>query len=336
MDLRKHIENEARRLGFVHLRVAAVDDPAPDIERYDAFLEAGFAGEMSWMASGREVRAHPSLRLPEVRSAVVLALEHHHRRPPDPGGLTGLVARYAWGRDYHNLVGKRLRKLIRGLRRQGVACWGGVDTAPILERAWATSAGLGFRGKSAVSIVPARGSWMFLAVVFVAEELTADTALGDHCGRCRRCLDACPTDAFVGPYQLEATACLAYWTIEARGAIPEHLRAGVGRWVFGCDVCQEVCPHNAAAPDPDEDDLLPRNAYLDLPWLLEADGDEILGRFTGTPLRRPGVSGLRRNACVVLGNLGDSAAAPLLRAAADGSDPLVAEHARWALGRLGA
>ncbi len=313
MDLRKHIETAASRLGFVHLRVAHVGALTPDMERYDAFLAAGFSGEMAWMEKGRDVRAHPGVRLPGIQSAVVLALEHHHRRPPDPGGLTGLVARYAWGRDYHNLVGKRLRKLLRGLRAEGVDCWGGVDTAPILERGWATAAGLGFRGKSAISIVPARGSWMFLAVVFLAETLERDTPLGDHCGSCRRCLDACPTDAFVGPHQLDATACLAYSTIEARGPIPEHLRAAQGRWVFGCDLCQEVCPHNAAPPDPDEDDLLPRNAYLDLPWLLRAPGDEILERFTGTPLRRPGVSGLRRNACVVLGNLGDATAIPLLR-----------------------
>jgi len=335
VDLRRHIETLAARHGFVHLRAATVDGTTPDIDRYDAFLAGGFHGEMAWMGTGRAVRADPGLRVPGVRSAVVLALEHHHRRPPDPGGLTGQVARYAWGRDYHNLVGKRLRKVIRSLRRDGVACWGGVDTAPIFERAWARESGLGYRGKNAVQILPARGSWMFLAVVFLAEPLEPDRPLNDHCGSCTRCLTACPTDAFVGPYQLDPRACIAYWTIEARGSIPEHLRPSFGRWVFGCDACQEVCPHNAAPPEPDEDELRPRHAWLDLPWLLEATDEALRSRFTGTPLRRPGADGLRRNACVVLGNLGDRSAVPLLRRSADGGSPLVAEHARWALQRLG-
>ncbi len=341
VDPRGLIEVEAGRLGFGHLRVAAVRDgaePCPRITYLDGWLAAGRQADMQWLARGRDVRAdprrHPSSTGP-LRSAVVLALEHHHRRPPDPGGLTGQVARYAWGRDYHNLVGKRLRKLLRRLRGAGIACWGGVDTAPIFERAWAAEAGLGFTGKSAVQIWPARGSWMFLAVIFTDRALRPDTPLGDHCGRCRRCLEGCPTEAFAGPYQLDARACIAYWTIEARGSIPEALRPHFGRWVFGCDLCQEVCPHNAKPPDPEEDDLLPRNAWLDLEWVLRASDEAIERRFRGTPLRRPGPEGLRRNACVVLGNLGLAEAGPALRAAADGGSPLVAEHARWALERLG-
>jgi epoxyqueuosine reductase len=337
VQTRAWITEEAARLGFRHLRVARLapgSDPCPRLERLDAWLDAGRHADMGWMVSGREVRADPRLRGAALRSAVVLALEHHHRRPPDPGGLTGMVARYAWGRDYHNLVGKRLRRLLRRLREGGLGCWGGVDTAPIFERAWAAEAGLGFTGKNAVQIWPARGSWMFLAVIFTEAELPPDAPLGDHCGRCRRCLDACPTDAFRGPYQLDARACVAYWTIEARGPIPPALRPGFGRWVFGCDVCQEVCPHNAAPPDAEEADLAPRNAWLDLEWLLGASDEAILERFEGTPLRRPGPDGLRRNACVVLGNLGDPAAGPaLLRAARRGG--VVGEHARWALEKVG-
>jgi len=338
VDARSLITQESRRLGFAHLRVAAIGDapePCPRIEHLDSWLSAGRHADMDWIVRGRDVRANPRLRGEAARSAVVLSFEHHHQRPPDPGGLTGMVARYAWGRDYHNLVGKRLRKLLKRLRAAGIACWGGIDTAPIFERAWAAEAGLGFQGKNALQIWPAGGSWMFLAVIFTEEPLVPDAPLGDHCGSCTRCLDACPTGALVGPGQLDARACIAYWTIEARGAIPEALRPGFGRWVFGCDVCQEVCPHNVSPPEPDEDDLLPRNAWLDLEWLLTASDDAILARFLGTPIRRPGPNGLRRNAAVVLGNLGDPAAASALRRVADSGDPMVAEHARWALDRLG-
>ena len=333
--MRQLIDREASLLGFQHVRVASVGEQTPRIDAFDRWLGAGHHGEMHYLPKRRDERADVRLRLQDARSAVVLALEHHHRAPPDPGGLTGQVARYAWGRDYHNLVGKRLRKLQRRLREQDVPNWGGVDTAPILERAWAEAAGLGFSGKNCLQILPAHGSWMFLAVLFVEAELQPDTPLGDHCGSCRRCLDICPTGAFVGPRTLDARRCIAYWTIETRGVIPVSMRPGIGRWAFGCDACQEVCPHNVSAPDGDEDDLLPRNAWLDLPWLLESDDDAILARFQGTPIRRPGADALRRNACIVLGNLGDTAAVPVLRSTVERASPLVVEHARWALERLG-
>ncbi len=333
--MRALLERHAAELGFVHLRTTALPVQAPRIEAYQGWLAAGHHGEMDYLARRTEERRDPRLRLPTARSAVVLGLEHHHQRPPDPGGLTGRVARYAWGRDYHNLVGKRLRRLRKRLREQGIESWGGVDTAPILERAWASAAGLGFTGKNTLTILPARGSYLFLAVLFLDVELPSDPVLGDHCGSCERCLLACPTRAFLGPHRLDARRCISYWTIESRGSIPEALRPGLGRWVFGCDDCQEVCPHNVRPPLPDEDDLLPRNAWLDLEWLIRSPDEEVLERFLGTPLRRPGADGLRRNACVVLGNLGLPEAVPVLEAATE-AGPLVAEHARWALSRLGA
>ncbi len=332
--MRKRLESLAYDHGFHHFRAATLG-PTPWLDRYDSWLSKAFHGELGWLIRGRDTRADPRSRLPEGKSVLVLGVDHHHTRPADPGGLTGMVARYAWGRDYHNLVGKRLKRFQRRLREDGIESWGGVDTAPILERGWASAAGLGFGGKNCVQILPARGSWIFLAVVFVDVEVEADRPEGDHCGSCRRCLDACPTQAFVEDRVLDSTRCIAYWTIEDRGVIPVDLRPGFGRWVFGCDVCQEVCPHNVTPPVPEEDDLLPRNAWLDLAWLLEADGDEIMETFIGTPLRRPGPEALKRNACVVLGNLGEEGAAPLLRKAAEGRSSLVAEHARWALECLG-
>jgi epoxyqueuosine reductase len=333
VDLRDLILGQASSVGFVHVRVAALTE-TPWMDRFDAWLARGSHGRLQWLSDRRDERADPRLRLADAKSVVVLGLEHHHKRPADPGGLTGLVARYAWGRDYHNLVGKRLRKLQRSLRGHGIQNWGGVDTAPILERSWAAAAGLGFGGKNCVQIWPARGSWMFLAVLFVDVVLAPDTPLGDHCGTCQRCLDVCPTGAFRGPRDLHAPLCISYWTIEDRGTIPVELRAKFGRWVFGCDLCQEVCPHNADPPQPDEQDLLPRNAYLDLPGILEACDEDLLQRFRGTPLRRPGPDGLRRNAAVVLGNLGLPEAVPVLERAVDTCSALVAEHARWALEQI--
>ncbi|MCP4803996.1 MAG: tRNA epoxyqueuosine(34) reductase QueG [Proteobacteria bacterium] len=333
-NLSELLQREAAALGLQHVRAVSVEERAPRIEAFDAWLESGHHGQMRYLARGRDDRADPRRRLP-ARTAVVFALEHHHELPPDPGGLTGRVARYAWGRDYHNVLGKRLRKLRRNLRHKGIDSWGGVDTAPILERAWSESAGLGFSGKNCVQILPARGSWMLLGVVFlpVALEVEGSGPLREHCGACRRCLDACPTEAFVDARELDSTRCISYWTIETRGSIPVELRAGFGRWVFGCDVCQEVCPHNAAPP-PGDEALAPRHAWLDLAELIDLDDGPLMERFNGSPIKRPGPDGLRRNACVVLGNLGSSEAIPVLERALK-RGPLVEEHARWALDRLG-
>lgn len=318
--------------GFHIARCARVG-PTPQGERFLAWLERGQHADMTWMAREPEVRLDPRARMAEARTALCLGIMHHHRRPPDPGGRTGLVARYAWGRDYHNLMGKRLAKLKRSLREQGVSAWGGVDTAPILERSWASAAGLGFGGKNCVQILPAQTSWMFLSVLFIDLDLAPDPPLRDHCGRCQRCLSACPTGAFRGPRDLDARACIAYWTIESAELPPASLRPGFGRWVLGCDVCQEVCPHNAAPPDPEEDDLLPRHAYLDLDALLHTPDDDLLRRFAGTPIRRPGAAGLKRNALIALGNRADPGAGPAIEAGLTHDSPVVRGAAVWALGR---
>jgi len=319
------------------IRFAAVG-PTPRMESYEAWLADGLHGDLAWMERGREVRGDPRRRLPDAKTAMVLALNHHWRAPPDPGGRTGRVARYAWGRDYHNLIGKRLKKLRRALREQGIASWGGVDTAPILERAWAAAAGLGFSGKNTMQIRVGSTSWFFLAVVFIDVSVTPDRAVeSDHCGTCRRCLDICPTHAFVAPYRLDASRCISYWTIESRALPPRELRAGFSRWVFGCDLCQEVCPHNHRPPDEAHHDFLPRHAWLDLDDLLDSSDDALMERFRGTPLRRPGAAGLKRNAALVLGNLGDDAAVDVLRRSGiSHADPVVRGASVWALQRLGA
>jgi len=334
MTLREELLERVREAGFTRARICAYEGNTPGMEAYDQWLQRGDHGGLGYLETGRDVRASPHARLASLRSVLVLGVDHHHDVPPDPGGLTGRVARYAWGRDYHNLVGKRLKRLIRDLRKSGVGCWGGVDTAPIFERAWAQKAGLGFSGKNTLQIVPATTSWFFLAVVFLDVELTPDVPLGNHCGACTRCLDACPTKAFRGPNSLDSRRCISYWTIEHKGEIPLSMHSGMGRWLFGCDVCQEVCPHNVGCDAAEEDDFLPRNAWIDLDWLLFSDPQEVRERFVGTPLRRPGVEGLRRNGLIVLRNIGTSDAIAALESVADGQDATLSAYARASLGTL--
>lgn len=329
------IRHLAHARGFAAVRLASVG-PTPHGEQYARWVERGSHGEMAYLARDVDKRLDPRVYMPEARTALALGVPYPSHRPPDPGGRTGLVARYAWGRDYHNLVGKALKKLIRDLRESGLRAWGGVDTAPIIERAWASAAGLGVTGKSCVQFLPGRTSWMFLAVVFVDAELEPDPPIAtDHCKSCTRCLDACPTGAYRGAWDLDARRCIAYWTIEAKGLAPRELRPLFGRWSFGCDVCQEVCPHNH---DPDESthpDLAPRTPYLDLDAVLAASDEALVEQFTGTPLRRPGGDGLKRNALITLGNLGDVDGLASVERGRHHESPVVRAAAAWASGRLG-
>jgi epoxyqueuosine reductase len=332
---RDTITQLATQHGFFTVRVAPFVSPTPGSDVLRDWLAAGRDGDMAWMGAAKEVREDPSLRLPEVRSVLVLAFDYARDCPPDPGGLTGRVARYAWGRDYHNLVGKALKKVQAALRASGVNCWGGVDTAPILERSWARLSGLGYLGKNTMSIVPSRGSYYFLAVLFVDAQLEPDPPLNrEYCGSCRRCLVACPTDAFPAPYALDARRCISYWTIEAQGLPPADLRPGFGRWFFGCDTCQEVCPHNGHTDLPTHPDLQPRNAWLDMPAIVATPDEHLMDRFIGTPLRRPKAVGLKRNALMVLGNLGDPAGIPVATTALAHPAPVVRAAAVWALHQL--
>ncbi len=339
MSARARIEALATDLGFTAVRFASIATdprPTPYADAFSSWLDAEKHADMDWLARTAEVRLDPRVRMPEAKSVVVLGLGHGWNRPPDPGGRTGLVARYAWGRDYHNLIGKRLKKLRRALREDGIASFGGVDTAPVLERSWATASGLGALGKNAVVFTPGSSSWGFLAALVLDVAIEPDPPIErDHCGTCTRCLVACPTRAFDGPYRLDARRCISYWTIEADDLAPESLLPGFGRWVFGCDVCQEVCPHNHHPPDPTEPDFLPRHAWLDLDELLATPDEALMERFIGTPLRRPKARGLKRNAAVALGNLGDDGAIETLeRYGLAHDDAVVNRAATWAIRRL--
>lgn len=308
--------------------------------RFLDWLDAGRAGEMEYLATNRATIAEPRRFLPGARSVVSLARDYSRGPVALPGG--GRVARYAAGRDYHRSLGKSVKKLRDRLEAAGAprGSWrGGTDSLPVLERALALRAGIGFLAKSSMIISPTRGPYLLLAELLTTQDLPIDAPAAGSCGTCRACLDACPTGAIVAPFEVDARRCLSYTTIELRGAIPEGLRAAQGDRFFGCDDCLEVCPftrHGRALPAPPPPDLAPHQALsaFGLVDVLALSQEEYDRDWTGTAMRRATRSGLRRNAAVVLGNLGDDRAVPALTQALQDDDPIVRRHSAWALGRL--
>lgn len=303
---REEIISLAGEFGFNRVKIAPAYTQ-PGIEHYDRFLSQGFHGTMSWMVRSRPPRANIRQLLPDAQSVIVLGLDYRHPRPPRPDYLAGRVSCYAWGRDYHKIIGKQLRDFGKLLQAKDPECktYGGVDSRPLIERAWAQEAGLGFLGKNCQIISPADSSFYFLAVMLINQKLEPDLPIQkDHCGRCNLCLKACPTNAFIAPYQMDARRCISYLTIEYDGVVEEEMAKQMGDWIFGCDVCQDVCPHNHKALLSKHPELAPRpkHAWLDLEWLFRASEQEVLDELAGTPLRRTGVERLRRNAAISLSN----------------------------------
>ncbi len=304
------IREEAYRLGFDAVSFASARPLGAEFDRYEAFIARGAHGVMGFLADDPEARRtvdNPRF-VPGAKTVICTAT----RTTADDGeGLEALIARYARGRDYHNALGRKLRKLARFVRGLGdgveeVVARGYVDAAPMLERAWAARSGLGFVGKNGLIIVPGLGSLVLLGEVVTTLEVQEGTPLEDRCGSCTRCLDACPTQAFDGPWILDPRRCVAYLTIEHRGPFPEELEGQMGAHVFGCDDCQTVCPYNAGrgAREPlRESSLTPLPTWRELRLrdLLQANDDEMLGYTGATPLRRPGAEGLARNAARAMG-----------------------------------
>jgi epoxyqueuosine reductase len=296
---------------------------------------------MRYLGDRQPAYEHPRHVLDGVRSLLVLAMPYQtaNRIAPQPG--QGRVSRYAWGGDYHEIIWHRLDRLADWLKREVPGCnvRGVVDTAPLLEREFAQLAGLGWIGKNTLLLNKELGSWFFLAALLTDLELKPDEPFtADHCGTCTACLDACPTDAFVAPYVLDARRCISYLTIELRGAIPNDLRDGVGDWLFGCDVCQDVCPwnsreHNAAHSD--EPAFQPAEGMnpIDLAALFDLDDAAFRARFRNTPLWRAKRRGLLRNAAIVLGNHPHEPALPALIRGLNDTEPLVRATSAWALSR---
>lgn len=331
------LKEEAQRLGF-DLAGATPAVAPPRIESLRQWLAAGFAGEMDYLARRAGAYEHPRHVLENAQSLLMLATVYRTAEPVAPGPGQGSVARYAWGHDYHDLIHDRLHRLAdfhRKLTPQAEVR-GVVDTAPLLEREFAQLAGLGWVGKNTLLLNRKQGSWFLLAALLTTEPLVYDEpALTSYCGTCRACLDACPTGALVEPYKLDARKCISYLTIESRRPTPHELREKQGTWVFGCDVCQEVCPWNRRAPATSEPAFQPREEInpLDLASLLQMDEAAFRKRFRDTPLWRPRRRGLLCHAAIALGNRpGPTAFGALCQGLAD-DDPSVRAACAWALGR---
>ncbi|HEY7559637.1 MAG TPA: tRNA epoxyqueuosine(34) reductase QueG [Candidatus Binatia bacterium] len=335
------IKQEAQRLGFDLVGISPVRSPAHESSFAD-WLRQGFAGEMGYMGRTADLRRRPEELVPWAVAVISVGINYQtaYDHPRQANGITGWISRYAWGDDYHELMKRRLDSLLVKITEfhdgpvQGRAF---VDSGPVLERNFAGVAGLGWIGKNTNLISPKKGSWFFLGELFLSIPLAYDKPMRDRCGSCDLCLKACPTQAFVGPYILDARRCISYLTIELKGWMPRHLRPLVGNHIFGCDICQEICPYNVKARPSSEAAFEPRKDLHapDLIGLMSLGEEEFRRRFRGSPIRRAKRRGLLRNVAVALGNSGSPQAVPALALALHDNEPLVRGHAAWALGRIG-
>ena len=301
LALTRTVKERALELGFDRVAIGAAAPP-PHADAFDHWLAAGHAGNMDYLRKGRAARLDPGRLLPGWRSVVAVALSY---APGDDDPAWRGVARYARGRDYHRVIRPRLHAIKDALSSAGgpaVRSRAAVDTSAVLERSLAASAGLGWIGKNTNLIAPGLGSYFFIGIVLTTAELTADAALPDRCGTCTACLDACPTRAFVGPYMLDARRCISYLTIEHRGEIDPSFHAEIGSWLFGCDVCQEVCPWNRLVPPGRDPALAPGTPPGEPESLIDMTDDDFRERFRGSALKRARRAGLARNARIVLAN----------------------------------
>lgn len=337
-QLTRDLKSQARQAGFDLVGVCPAVTPA-GLHHLHAWLDAGYAGEMHYFSSRRDAYEHPRHILAGVCSLVMLGMHYRTAEPAACQAGQGRISRYAWGTaDYHDVIHDRLRRLGQWLaeRAPGASVRGVVDTAPLLEREFARLAGLGWIGKNTLLINREAGSWFFLAALLTDLELDYDSPHEhEHCGTCRVCLDACPTQAFPSPYVLDATRCISYLTIELRGSVPPAMRALTGDWLFGCDICQEVCPWNRRAPVSGERTFAPAQDAnpVDLAGLFALTDEDFRLRFRRTPLWRAKRRGLLRNAALVVGR---QRAGTLIDALAEGlrdCEPLVRSACAWALGR---
>jgi len=343
-EARRLLEDRAREAGFDLVGVTRAEPLREGGERLRAWQEAGMAAEMGFMHRPVELLANPKKLQKSAKSVVSLGVSYYPGEHPENDGGGGRVARYAWGRDYHEVIKSRLFRLREELEEAlgaRIKARGFTDAVPLLERSAAQRAGLGFFGRNSCLIDGEIGSYFFIADLIVDLDLEPDEPGSGTCGRCTRCMDRCPTGAIKAPGVVDARLCISYLTIENPGEIPRELRGSVGDWAFGCDVCQEVCPYNKAKRTrsrwPEFSAEGGAGPYLEIESVLEIrTEEEFEGRFAGTPLTRPGRAGLLRNCCVAAGNLRLEGAAPVLEECLR-EDPsaLVRGHAAWALGEIG-
>jgi epoxyqueuosine reductase len=337
-ELKKDLIAYARELEFDSCRIAACAAPGHASE-FRTWLGEGAAGEMSYMERGEEKRCDPQKVLAGARSIVVVALNYWQGESATPkafGAAEGRIARYAWGKDYHEVISQKLDKIDNFLRRFGGRQKSYVDTGPILERDHAAQAGIGWHGKSTMLIDTRLGTWFFLGEILTTLELPPDPPQRDRCGTCERCIKACPTGAITAPHRLDARRCISYLTIELKSSIPVELRPLIGNRIFGCDDCLDACPWNRFAQASRETafSARPSTTGMLLRDYLKLNDVEFRGLFRNSPIKRIKRRGLLRNVCVALGNVGGLADLPALKGAASDSDELVAEHAAWAIARI--
>jgi len=346
-EIATSVKQAAKDAGFELAGIAPVAQ-FPELSRFPEWIAAGHAGEMQYLEkrdeAGNLKRASLRTAVPWARSVIVCAINYNTANPystqvQDPD--RGWISRYAWSKeDYHDAVLRRLRAVEDRLRRIATdgrletLCY--VDTGPLVERVYAKYAGVGWFGKNTCILNQQLGSWLFLGVIITSLELTPDLPAPDRCGTCTRCIDACPTHALIAPYQLDSNLCISYLTIEKRGDIPEAMREGVGRHVFGCDICQDVCPWNRKAPASTAEEFQPKEGLVNpaLEWLAEMTAEEFRNTFRGSPIRRTKRGGLRRNAVIAMGNSRKRRFISTLEKLATDEDPVVAEHAKWAARKL--
>ncbi len=338
------IEKKARRMGFQLVGTTTPEPPA-HLDVYQSWLQADHHAGMGWMARqrNRERRADPRLILPECRSILVLGAPYQPSPPVEEGRKSeGNIACYAWGDDYHDVLPDRLQALVTFIEKQvgpPVANRWYTDTGPILERELAQRAGLGWIGKNTNLIDPRWGSYFFLAEILLNLPLAPDAPFTeDRCGSCTRCIEACPTGCILPNRTIDANRCISYLTIELKEAIPSDLRPKLGNWIFGCDVCQQVCPWNQRFAHLPEDDIFnPRDEIIapNLIAEMQLSPEEFNRKFKGSPIKRAKRRGYLRNVAVALGNTGDSSAVPALAQAIQDQEPLIRGHAAWALGQIG-
>ena len=331
-----------KSLGFDIVGITTADRFARDERAALERVSDGLMDGLPWYTAERVRKANsPRKLLEDARSVVSLAMSYNYGEAESHGkGPHGRIARYAWGDDYHDVMKKRLRSFVAALpdiAGRPVITRTFVDDGPMNDRAAAERAGVGWFGKNTNILTPSHGSWVLLGQVITDLDLVPDAPLKKNCGECVRCIDACPTGAIVAPYVIDNRKCISFLTIELRGSIPRDLRPLVGDWVFGCDICQDVCPVNWKAAPSLEPAFRKRHDF-DAPALLpllELDDEGFRERFRGSPIKRAKRTGLQRNVCVALGNIGDPVAVPALAKALQAGEPLVREHAAWALGKIG-
>src|SRR5437667_4856321 len=356
-DTRAQVVTLARKIGFDLCRFARAETPEHATEFRD-WLDRGDAGEMNYLARNSERRCDPREILPDAKTVIVLALNYfqgaHKTHPVEAGvspagvatekiaagtaatAATGRIARYAWGDDYHKLIEKKLAVIDQFLRQRGgrQKCY--VDTGPMLERDHAAAAGIGWHGKSTMLLNREFGTWFFLAEILTSLEFAPDTVEKNYCGRCTRCIDACPTGAITAPHQVDARLCISYLTIELKGSIPIELRPLIGDRIYGCDDCLDACPWNRFAKVSRETAFAMRLEVvaMKLRDYLSLDDDKFRLLFRNSPIKRTKRRGLLRNVCVALGNVGTADDLPALETATSDSEPLIAEHAHWAIEQI--